>query len=1130
MKLGIFFFFFCVSIAFAENTYAQKTLLSVNATNAPISNVLEQVEKQSDFSFVYDDKVVDTNRRVTIRATKQTVFVILEQMFEKTDIVYMVKDKKIILKRKEGIQGMLQEHNTRIITGRVTDKNGDGIIGANVFVTGSTRMGTVTDINGLFTLELPIDLENIIISYIGYISQKINVNGKNKISILLREDTKTLEEVVLVGYGTMKKSNLTGSLSSVSSETIEQVPVQNVTQALQGRAAGVDVSSNIRPGEIGTIRIRGDRSINASNEPLYVVDGVPVSLGIGDINPGDIEFIEILKDASATAIYGSRGANGVILVSTKKGKSGKISVSFEGNFTFDKINHGIYDMMNGAEQFEMMREGYRHPQAKGYYSTPYTNPIDDAKLLASQDPYSWISIKQGYSWNSDGNVQYRSTTTAEKQAWGVDRVPAYSAANVRETDWTDLVSRLGVATNYQVGISAGTDLIKAFISLGYLNQTGSQLGQDYKRYSMTINLDIHPLKWFTIGASLTGTYGVQNYGVSGGEYDSKDLYGMALAQLPYAVPYDDEGNLLMYPGGITNIKNPLLDFKNVINERRLYRGRGNVYAEAEIIKGLKYRVSIGPDYRHYRKGEYQGSESTPRAGGTSYASYSQNDNFNYVIDNLITYNTTISKEHNLDITLLRSLEANRYESSSTSVNDLPYDSQIWYDLSSSGEGKANTYDSDYSRKVLNSYMFRANYGYKDRYLMIVTGRWDGSSVLADNHKWDFFPSVAFAWKLNEESFMKRFDFLSEAKFRFGWGETGNSSIDPYQTAGTLKSVNYAWGSSAATAYAPNTKAISNLKWEKTSQYDLGLDFGFFKNRISGSLNIYYANTKDLLMERTIPVINGSSNIMDNVGKTKNKGIEIFISSYNISNRNFKWCTDLTFAANKEEIVELYGGKNDDVANGWFIGHSISTNYGYEYGGIWQDNATDNAERAKYGSLYAYAGTIKVVDQNKDYKIDSQDRIIRGQGTPKWTGGLTNVITYKGLEFSIFLFSRWGQTIYNATPRLYGKYHSVKADYWTPTNITGKYPWPNAAAGLDDTYIGTLDYQKGSFVRVRNISLSYSFDKSMLKHIGINDCKITAQLINPFLFTGAKNTDPDLVNTDFNNASTRSLSLGFKLGF
>lgn len=277
MKLGIFFFFFCVSIAFAENTYAQKTLLSVNATNAPISNVLEQVEKQSDFSFVYDDKVVDTNRRVTIRATKQTVFVILEQMFEKTDIVYMVKDKKIILKRKEGIQGMLQEHNTRIITGRVTEKNGNGIIGANVFVTGSTRMGTVTDINGLFTLELPLDLENIIISYIGYISQKINVNGKNRINIVLREDTKTLEEVVLVGYGTMKKSNLTGSLSSVSSETIEQVPVQNVTQALQGRAAGVDVSSNIRPGEIGTIRIRGDHSRDRCHGPRRQQRGASAS-------------------------------------------------------------------------------------------------------------------------------------------------------------------------------------------------------------------------------------------------------------------------------------------------------------------------------------------------------------------------------------------------------------------------------------------------------------------------------------------------------------------------------------------------------------------------------------------------------------------------------------------------------------------------------------------------------------------------------------------------------------------------------------------------------------------------------------------------------------------------------------
>ncbi|UCH15106.1 MAG: TonB-dependent receptor, partial [Bacteroidales bacterium] len=1101
---------FVIAFQATATIYSQK--LSVDLKNETLRDVLKTIESESNYRFFYNDQLSGLNQLVTLRAENSTVRELLDELLSDHQFSYKIlENNMVVVAPREFIQ-------QQQIAGKITDESGMGLPGVNVVEKG-TQNGTVTDAEGNYALTITDANAVLVFSYIGYLTEEIAVGDQTIIDINLVPDIASLEEVVVVGYGTVKKSDLTGAIASVGQRELEQGTVVDPMEAMQGRVAGVDVTSNARPGEVGTIRIRGERSITdpnnptAANDPLFVVDGIPMAVTtrrlntepdyiggsvsyedlthnpIANLNPNDIESIEILKDASATAIYGSRAANGVILISTKRGKTGKTTITYDASVTFETFDDRL-ELFGAADQFEANREVFRN---SGTYTTPYADPMNDYFLLIAKDFESWESIAMGYEWDDENVIRdiwntrdfslitpaMRGTTAEEMEIWGVDSVPIYNPENVRETDWLDYAMRTGITQNHQIGASMGTEKMKSYISFGYLDHTGVEKGQSYTRYSALVSLDLDLNKRIRIGGSLNGMVADQEFGIN--------TVDLARGLLPFTIPYDSAGEYDWLPGNDPHIVNFIRDIENITNNRKSYHMRGSFYGEVDIVKGLKYRVNFGPDFRQYRNGTFQSAQTTARWGSSSYARYFQDQSFNWTLENLLYYDLTLSDIHTIGLTVLQSAENYKYEYSHLSAQDLPYDEQLWYDLRSSREGEALDYGSSYEAQTRQSFMGRINYGLMNKYLLTVSGRWDGASVLAPGNKWQFFPSLAVAWKMQEESFMENVDFITESKIRVGWGITGNSLIPPYQASGSIVNWNYSFGNEAAIGYRIETPPNAELNWERTTQVNIGYDFGFFRNRLRGSIDLYNANTDDLLMNRTIPVVNGANHVYFNIGKTRNKGIEIMLSTVNVSTKDFSWRTDFTFSKNVNEIVELYGGKNDDIANRWFIGEPISVNYGYEYDGIWQPEDTALFRQYYGDGTYNRIGQIRIKDLDTvggEYVFNSFDQRIRGSAYPDFISGMTNYITYKGFELSFFLYARVGQTIGKATPLLFGRYHDVAVDYWTETNTSAMYPRPKG--GLQDAYMSSLGYQKGSFLKVRNISLKYSLPKSLLSKVQMSN--------------------------------------------
>ena len=1029
----------------------------------------------------------------------------------------------------------------RAINGKVTDETNNGIPGVSVTIKGQ-KQGAVTNGEGQFTINAEPG-QTLVFSYIGYTPKEVAAGTATTLNVNLAPQQNDLSEVVVIGYGTAKKADVTGSIAGIGAKEIERLPVQNALQAVQGRVSGVDVTSNARPGEVGSIRIRGNRSLLATNSPLYVVDGVPLNAGgIESISPHDIESIDILKDASATAIYGSRAANGVVLVTTKRGRNGVTSISYNAISTFEKI-HTEDEQFNSGEYAEYRRDAYRVlKQGTAFgYNTPYPNPAEDKKILGT-DPVAWENIAKGYTWVDQANLipQMRPTTAEEAARWGVSEVPVYDGSRIPTTDWTDYVSRTGITQDHTLSVSSGTEKLSAYFSAGYLDQKGTNNGQDFKRYSTKLSIDFKPTDWFTLGASINGTWSVQNYGYTGsGSRGANGIYAAARGMLPFAQPYDAEGNYIFQPGGDIGILNPILEDQYVISERTSLRALGSFYAEIQPIKGLRYRVNFGPDFRNFRSGQFQDANSINRGGGaassTNYARLQQTQNFSYTLDNLIFYDKQIGDKHKINVTLLQSSQLNRNENSDMTATNLPYDSQLWYNLSSTAKGALDGWGSGYSKNTLASFMGRVNYSFMDKYLLSVSNRWDAASVLAEGNKWSSFPSVALGWKLEEEAFMKNVKWVNQLKPRIGFGVIGNSAIQPYSTAGGLTQMPIVFGNQVSLGYVPSDPKAANpttmpnkdLKWETTTQYNFGIDYALFNNRISGSVEYYRSTTDDLLINRPIVSVSGFTSTYFNVGQTQNKGFEFSISSRNIDNPNFKWTTDFNIATNTDKVVELYNGKNDAVELNAFIGQPLFVRYDFNKIGIWQ--LADAEEMAKFNANGAgfKAGDIRVEDLNGDYKIDNNnDRKVIGNQFPKYTGGMTNTFNYKNWELSFFIYARTGFTVEGGAADMQGRYASRKIDYWRTDNPTNAYPRADFGNGGQPLYYSSMNYQDGSFVKLRNVSLGYSLSQKTLENIHLKNFKIYAQVLNPYLYT--KN---GFIDTDINSSiSSRSVVLGLNASF
>ena len=1013
----------------------------------------------------------------------------------------------------------------KTVTGTVVDATGEPIIGASVIVKGTTN-GTVTDFDGNFTVQNVPGKATLEISYIGFKTQSIAVEGKSSFNVTMQEDAALLDEVVVVGYGVQKKSDVTGALTRVNEEQLNNRPVSNALEALQGKAAGVDITSSERPGTMGSITIRGTRSLNASNSPLYVVDGIPMqSGGIDDLNPRDIEAIDILKDASSTAIYGSRGANGVVLITTKRGKEGKLQLSYSGSFTFEKLVDKS-PSMSASDYITWRRWAY-------YNADPVNNPRGDQPNQAkdqdyfSGDAYALANVMKGWAGGS------------------------WDGSKVTNTDWGEFVTQTGITQEHTVRGQGGTKDIQSSFSFGYLDNEGTQKGQKYKRYNAAITTDIQATKWFKIGGSINASWSEQKYGFSRTGQSSNsgptDIYNAAKALPNYTVPYDDQGNIIDQPGGtVVNQYTVIDEWKKSTDNRQYFRAIGSMYAQIDFgsilepLKGFMYKFQFGPDFRYQRMGNFLDVSSATRRGSTNYARRQDNRYFSWTADNMLLYNRAFG-EHNIGVTLLHSASKYNHETGTMSSENIYMPSFLWNNLGdvdiTESTNKAGM-STGLSENQLMSYMARVNYSLMDRYLLTVSGRWDGSSVLAEGHKWAFFPSFALGWRMEQESFLKDVNWLDQLKLRFGIGTTGNSSVSAYGTLGTIQSFYMPFSNANERILITNEPYYTNsqvrmankeLGWEKTTQYNLGIDFSFFRGRINGALDIYTSRTKDLLMAMNLPSLTGYPSIMANIGETKNKGFDFTLNVIPIQVAGFEWNSTINAAYQKDEIVELANGKEDDISNTWFIGESIKVAYAVDNDGLWQES--DAAEMAKFNENgYKFtAGSVKPVDQNGDYKIDDEDKIILGNYNPRWTLGWSNSFSYKGLELSIDLFGRFKYMISTGGEGQYGMYNQREIDYWTPNNTGADWQKPVYSTAGGDSYSALLGYKNASFIKIRNLSLGYRFDKKVLSKLGgyVSGAKIYLQGRNlGMLYSSVDFMDLDTGATFFNRGFTVGLQLDF----
>ena len=1011
------------------------------------------------------------------------------------------------------------------ITGTVVDAQGEPVIGASVVIKGTSN-GTVTDFDGKYIINNAPAKGDLVISYVGYRTQTVSLAGKSQINATLEEDKQLLDEVVVVGYGVQRKSDVTGALTRVGEKELNARPVSNAFEALQGKAAGVDITSSERPGTVGSIMIRGTRSLNASSAPLYVVDGVPLQAGgIEALNPRDIESIDILKDASSTAIYGSRGANGVVLVTTKRGQEGKTQLSYSGSFTFEKIKDKS-PSFNASDYITWRRWAYYNSAPDKY--TPGDQPtLEQDKSFFSGDEVAWANIEKGWASGS------------------------WDPSKVTDTDWTDFVTQTGITQEHTISARGGSKNLSGFVSFGYLNNKGTQKGQEYNRYNFTASADVQATPWFKLGGSINASYAKQEYGYSRTGQSSgsgpTDIYSAAKSILRYSLPYDADGSIILMPGGSTVNTYTIIDEWNKSNDQRqTYRALGSFYAQLDFgkiwepLQGLQWKTQFGPDFRFYRQGIFIDSSSAIRGGGNNYATRSDTRNFAWTLDNMLLYNKTFG-DHNIGVTLLQSASKSNTETGSMHGENYPMSTFLWNNM-----GAIDITESAYkasmgtglSEYALSSYMARVNYSFMDRYLLTASARWDGSSVLAEGNKWDFFPSMALGWRIEQEEFMKNVSWIDQLKLRFGVGVTGNSAVSAYGTLGVISSYWMPFSTGNTQILVTNEPYYSNsqnkmpnknLGWEKTTQWNLGLDFSFLKGRIGGTIDMYTSTTKDLLMAMTIPSLSGYPSMMANIGKTSNKGIEVTLNTIPVLTKDFMWQSNLNFAWQKDKIEELSNGKEDDINNAWFIGESISVYYGYESDGLWQES--DAAEMAKFnenGHKFT-AGSVKPVDQDGDYKITADDRVILGNRNPRLTAGWSNTFSWKGLELTIELQGRFKYMISTGGEGQLGMYQQREISYWTPSNTGADWQKPVYSTAGGDSYSSLLGFKDASFIKVRNLSLGYNFDKKLLSKIGIglSNAKIYVQGKNlGMLYSSVDFMDLDTGWTYYNRGFTVGLQVDF----
>ncbi len=954
----------------------------------------------------------------------------------------------------------------KTITGKVTDENNEGLPGVNILVKG-TSTGTVSDVEGNYRLNVPDDATTLIFSSVGYTSEEIIIGDQSVINLQMMPDIQALSEIVVVGYGTQKKSDLTGAVVSVNSDDIQnQGPKTNVLESVLGLTPGLNLSINSNTAEQDefNLQVRGQNSILANNTPLIVVDGVPYVGGLNDINQSDVESINVLKDASSAAIYGARGANGVIIITTKKGKKGKPRFSYDGSYGWKEI-YNVPDLMNGQEHWDFTVERYSEDVAASYPT----------------------------------------------------RLANHEAGN--STDWVDLATRTGSQMRHNLKLEGGSERMTYFLSGTYNDVEGIAKGDDFKQYIFRSNLTFNLTDWLQVGTNTQ--YSDQD--LSG----LRANFNQAFYLIPLINAYEEDGSIALYPWPEEPVfQNPLsnLNVQDEHYERNLF-SNNFLKIDFPFIPGLTYQLNTGFTFLNTEIGRYWGSNTVVGFENNGQAYTENTIERDRLIENMLIYKKSFGK-HNLNFTGLYSTQSNVLELRATTSRDFPTEVLTWYqhDVAS-----VVVPESEYIEQNYVSQMARLNYDYNSRYLLTLTVRRDGYSAFGEDNKFGVFPSLAVGWNLGDEAFMNDLSWLDQLKLRGSYGKNGNQAVSPYQTQASLTQLPYLMGdlgNQTAPGYYPGSLASPDLGWETSLSLNVGMDLALLSGRIQSSIDFYNTNTEDLLLFRSISPVHGIPAVTQNIGETNNRGIEFNITSVNMDRGDFRWTTNFNFARNWNKIVDLYGNGKDDIESGWFIDRPIDTNFGYVFDGVWQtDDDIPNSPQPS-----AEPGNVKVKDTNNDGEITPEDRDFMGQISPKFIAGLTNTFKYKNFTLSFILFTQQGATRENPlweTDMVWSdvRRNSINLPNWGEENPTNAYP-----ANRDGTNpFNVRFYQDASFVRLRDVTLAYLIDESITSRIGLSNLRMYFNIRNGLTFTNWEGLDPEF-SAQRGIPIDRTFSLGLNFAF
>jgi len=1116
MKITTLLLFVSAFCLFAENTHSQNTKVTINQRNTQLENVLDEIETQTNYLFVYN-KHVDVNRKVSIRETNVSLENLLESLFEGTNVSYAVEGSYIILSSKDSTPDVTQQKRT--ITGTVIDTSGEPVIGANIVEKGNNANGVITNIDGEFSFNAVEDAV-LLVSYIGYITQEVPVGGKQNVTITLSEDTQSLDEVVVVGYGIAKKSDLTGSISQVKAESMQNYTPSNVGDLLRTSIPGMSVGYSVSAKGGGDMMIRGENTLTAGSGPLIIVDGAIYNGDISDINPNDIEKLDIMKDASSAAVYGSRATNGVVAITTKKGQTSKPVI----NFT------GTVGMATAANRMKPYNKDsfikWRSDMAKSVYSatvsqTPWS-PFDDPRTIDSQYLNDWMA--------------YHSTTQDNLvDAWlsglkltGVE-IENYKAGN--SLDWEDHIFQNGPRQDYNISLSGKKDDFSYYWSLGYMDNKSLVKGDEFSTIRSRVNIEGNPAKFLKVGLNAQFSYRDE------GSVSTND--GQYKVLTPYSSFYEDDGETMkLYPNDDIQAFHPLLQRKYRTREMEYFTFFPKVYSILELPFGVTYTLNYTTRFVFYHNHIHDSSEHPEWGLFGGRASRENSLRREWQVDNIVNWNRTFLTDHKVDLTLLANFEKFRNDTEKMeNQNFSPNDVLGYHDMS---VGTLPVLSSNDEVRTSDALMARLNYIYRNRYLLTVSVRRDGSSLFGYSNPHATFPATALGWVLSEENFFK-VPFIDYLKLRASWGVNGNRDIINYAALSKIetgKSLNAEGNGSAITipTLEINTMGNKKLKWERTEAYNFALDFRMLNGILSGTIEAYNMSTTDVLVNRQLPTITGFERVYANLGEIKNRGVELSLSSLNMKRPNFEWNTNFLFSLNRNKIISITGEKYDvydnngnligqkepdDKTNGWFIGQAKDVIWDYKILGTWKTGQEEEA--AKWNQA---PGDFRLEDVNNDGLLTDDDKQFLGYQTPRFSWTMTNTFNlFRDFEFSFVLYSLWGHK---------GKFDLAKHDnhiedrcnswdipYWTPENQLDDYARLRSAPAKGVSYSVWFNQ---SYIRLENVALAYKVPAKALNKTPITNLKLTFNVRNAAIWA----PDWDFGDPEDGTRSQRIFTFGLNM--